>query len=111
MNRVSGIRSLALKIGYRGMALQFRSDVHLVEYFVVGLVVILYFKTMGWKTWLGAIFACIIGLAEETLKIFLPTREFGYVDLIKDLVGIGVALLIVVIISKIRRPGYGGKKE
>ena len=105
------VRILASKMGYRGSPLQFRSDVHYVEYFVVGLVVILFFKALGWKTWLGALMACVIGLAEETLKIFLPTREFGYVDLIKDFVGIGAAMLIVVIMSKIRRPSYDGEKK
>ena len=86
-------------IGYKGNPVQFRSDVHLVEYFIVGVAAIVLAWTMGWRLWVGAIIACGFGLLDETIKIFLPTREFGVVDLIKDFIGIAIALGILTLIK------------
>lgn len=84
----------AKKIGYIGTPQQIRSDIHLVVYFIVGLAAILFCRAMGWKPWIGLIAACIIGLLEETLKIYLPTREFSWIDAAKDCIGAGFAFLI-----------------
>ena len=89
-------------IGYKGDPLAFRSDVHLFEYFVVGLVCVVFAWAFGWKLWIGAAIAAGFGLLDEVIKIFLPTREFGAVDLVKDFIGVGVAFGIVSLIWMIR---------
>ena len=83
------------KMGYSRGPLEFRSDFHLIEYFVLGVVIAVFFKAMTWSPWIAGIAGCCFGLAEETIKIFLPTREFGSVDLIKDFIGVWVAVAIV----------------
>ena len=84
----------AQRIGYTGTPQQIRSDIHLMIYFMVGLAAILFCKAMGWKLWIGLVAACIIGLLEETLKICLPTREFSWIDAVKDCIGAGIAFFI-----------------
>ncbi len=41
----------------------------------------------------------IVAIADEMLKIFLPTREFGAVDLIFDTVGFLLGIAIVFFIK------------
>ncbi len=81
-----------------------RSNVHLVEYFGVGLALALFTRSMGWKHWAMAacIAGCAFGLFDETLKIFLPTREFDAVDLVKDWGGVAVASSVVCVLKKER---------
>ena len=62
---------------------------------------------MGWKAWIGLAATCIFGLMDETLKIFLPTREFSPIDLLKDFVGAGIAFAIILLIYR----GKGGKVQ
>ncbi len=97
------VRNVFAKLGYKGTNKQFRSDFHLIEYFIVGLVTIAFCKAMGWKIWVGLTAACTIGILEETLKIFLPTREFGGMDVIKDIIGAGVAAILFVLMIKLFR--------
>ena len=93
----NSVRQWFMKLGYKGTSVQFRSDVHPIEYFIVGFAVILFCKTMGWKPWIGLIAACLFGLLEETVKIFLPTREFGPADVLKDFIGAGIAFGVIMI--------------
>ena len=86
--------------GYKGDSVHFRSDINYVEYFIVGLVVAVFGLSMGWKAWKPEVIGCGFGLLDEVIKIALPTREFGSVDLIKDFIGVWVAVAIV----------YGGKR-
>lgn len=97
-------RQVFIKLGYQGSPLQFRSDVHLIEYFIVGIAIVLFFKAMGWKPWIGLIAACAFGLFEETMKIILPTRHFSSVDFLKDIIGAIIAYLIFFILSRFRKP-------
>ena len=106
------VRSIAVNLGYTGSLKQFRSDIHMVEYFGVGLAVALFFHVMGWKKWIGAVVAAIFGLIDETIKIYLPTREFGVMDLVKDVVGVGVAFGIVMAVYLIidkKKNGFGNE--
>ena len=41
-----------------------------------------------------------VGLIDEGLKVLLPTREFDVVDLVKDWVGVAVAMLMIKITEK-----------
>lgn len=93
-------------LGYQGTANQFRSDVHLIEYFIVGIATVVFCKAMGWKPWIGLVAACIFGLLDESIKILLPTREFSAIDLVKDFIGAGIAFEVIMLIhtGKKRKP-------
>ncbi len=74
-----------------------RSNIHYVMYFGVGLVLTLFIRPLEWKHWImwALIIGCLFGLLDETIKLFLPTREFDVVDVVKDWAGISIAILIV----------------
>ena len=55
------------------------------------------------------VIGCVFGLIDETIKIFLPTREFGAVDLVKDFIGVWVGLAIVYLVSYLGRGGHRQK--
>jgi len=57
----------------------------------------------GRKPWTGFLAACFFGLLEETLKNFLPTREFSRIDVFKDFLGAALALLLILVISSIHK--------
>ena len=76
----------------------FRTVLHAPLYFLLGLAVGAWRK----KWWHAAIICSLIALADETLKIFLPTREFGALDLLFDAVGFMIAIGIVSWVRKIR---------
>lgn len=71
-----------------------RSNVHILEYFVLGLAVLAFGSSRGWKLGTCILLGCLIGLIDEGIKVLLPTREFDAIDLVKDWVGIGIATLI-----------------
>jgi len=87
---------------HKGDSVHFRSDVHYIEYFIVGVASIVLAWTLGWRLWVGAIIACGFGLLDETFKIFLSTREFSGIDLIKDVIGIAVALGILTLVKHVK---------
>ncbi len=71
---------------------RFRSAAHLPEYLILGFVLC---STFDKKTlWFPLLVGILIGLAEETLKIWLPTREFGLHDLIFDVIGVCLAIVV-----------------
>ena len=76
---------------------------HIIEYFIVGTTTILFCTAMGRKPWTGFLAACLFGLLEETLKNFLPTREFSGKDVFKDFLGAALALLMILVISSIHK--------
>ena len=39
-------RRVFTRLGYQGTSQQFRSDVHLIEYFIVGIAFVLFFKAI-----------------------------------------------------------------
>ena len=36
-----------------------------------------------------------VGLIDESIKVLLPTREFDLVDLLKDWIGVAMAMLVI----------------
>lgn len=94
---------VAQRIGYTGTPQQIRSDIHLVVYFIVSLAATFFCRAMGWKPWIGLIAACVIGLLEETLKIYLPTREFSWIDAVKDCIGAGIAFFLHFAVAHFQR--------
>ena len=77
-----------------------RTNAHLLEYFILGLALSLFAKNRGYKWWIPFTAGCGMGLLDETVKVFLPGREFGRGDLIRDIVGVGVATAVVMVCSK-----------
>ena len=84
-----------------------RSNIHFVEYFGVGLTLALFARSMEWKRWAvwALIAGCAFGLLDETIKIFLPTREFDGIDFIKDCIGIAAAVGTVYVFNNCLRGG------
>lgn len=43
---------------------------------------------------------CCVGVVDEGIKVLLPTREFDLFDLVKDWIGVAVAMLMIWVIGK-----------
>ena len=52
--------------------------------------------------WIGAAIGCGIGVVDEGIKVLLPGREFSTGDLIRDFIGEGIAVLVVLGIRLLR---------
>ncbi len=80
----------------------FRTLLHVPLYFALGMMAYFTFP----RFWLSSMICTIVALADETLKIFLPTREFEVRDLGFDIIGflLGIAMMFVlrVLVNKIR---------
>lgn len=80
----------------------FRTLLHLPLYFLLGCAVE-YSLSHFWK----AVGICsLVALADETLKIFLPTREFQAVDLGMDAIGFLIGIIIVFLFRCIKKIVY-----
>ena len=86
-----GLRLRLERFGLKSDFHSFRSNAHLVLYFLFGIVLCLYGRECGWNWWVILTVGCCAGLIDEGIKVLLPTREFDVVDLVKDWVGIGLA--------------------
>lgn len=84
-----------------------RSNVHILEYIIVGLAL----TTFCRNTWIGGLIGCGIGLLDECLKIFLPGREFSSGDLIRDFIGVVIATVIVTAVLRIKHSRETETKE
>ena len=83
--------NIGIDVEYKSL----RSNVHILEYFIVGLAVCGYCRSRGWKNWVGMIAGFGIGVVDECGKTLLPGREFSTGDLIRDFVGVVVAVCFV----------------
>ncbi len=81
---------------------KFRTILHGPLYFLLGIVVRICVK----RFWPAVGICAAVGLADETIKIFLPTREFDIidfgVDIIGFMIGIGLVSLVGWIINKLK---------
>ena len=71
-----------------------RSNAHIVEYFILGLSLMGFGRSRGWKNWRGVVIGCGVGLLDEGIRLLLPGREFEAIDLVKDLTGVGIAVAV-----------------
>ena len=75
----------------------FRSLLHVPLYFALGIIVAFCIS----KIWLSIGVCSLIALADETFKIYLPTREFEVRDIVFDAIGFLVGIFLVYIIKNI----------
>ena len=87
-----GLRLWLERFGLKSDFHSIRSNAHLVLYFLFGIVLCLYGRECGWSWWVILAVGCCVGLIDEGIKVLLPTREFDFVDLVKDWVGEAVGL-------------------
>ena len=75
----------------------FRTLMHLPLYFLLGCVTNLAIHDLP----KSAVICLLISLADETMKIFLPTREFGIIDLCCDIIGFMIGIIVTSFISNL----------
>lgn len=74
---------------------QLRGGVHIPLYFPLGFVLCLFFE---YKTAISC--GSLVGLSDEILKIFLPTRHFSSMDVISDIIGITLGVFVCFLFIK-----------
>ncbi len=95
----SWLESIGIDVEYKSL----RSNIHILEYFIVGLAVCGYCRSRGWKNWVGMIAGFGIGVVDECVKTLLPGREFSTGDLVRDWIGIVAAVAVMTVILRVRR--------
>lgn len=95
-----GLRIWLEQFGVHSDFHSFRSNAHLVMYFVLGVALALYGRESGWKWWMIILIGCVIGVVDEGIKVLLPTSEFSTGDLIRNMIGI-VASVVVTSVFRI----------
>ena len=92
-----------------------RHAAHIPEYFLLGLALCAVFANKKHGLLLALLFGLLAGLADETLKIFLPTREFSLNDLIFDAIGIALANALWIVVryakTKITKIATGAERK
>ena len=79
-----------------------RSNAHLVMFFVFGVILSLFGRECGWRWWVIILIGCGVGLIDEGIKVLLPTREFDATDLMRDFIGMVLAVGIVGLIRRVK---------
>ena len=90
-----GLRDWLKEHGLAVISKDLRKNIHDIEYFLFGIVLGLFGHTFGWKLWITLISGYAAGLLGEGIKVLLPTREFDSGDLIRDVIGVFIAVLLV----------------
>lgn len=70
---------------------------------LLGLAMCVLCLTKDWKLSVGMLIGCGISVIDEGIKVMLPTREFDVTDLMRDFVGVAVAMVLVAMISRLLR--------
>lgn len=79
-----------------------RHYVHYALYLILGLAMCVLCLTKDWKLSVGMLIGCGIGVIDECIKVLLPTREFDVTDLMRDFVGVAVAMGIAALMRKVK---------
>lgn len=90
-----GLRLWLERLGITTTFHGIRSNAHLVMFFVFGVILSLFGRECGWRWWVIILIGCGVGLIDESIKVLLPTREFDFVDLVKDWIGVATAMLVI----------------
>ncbi len=107
------VRMCLEKIGIQVEYKSLRSNIHVLEYLIVGLAVCEFCRSRSWNVWIGAAVGCGIGVVDEGIKVLLPGREFSTGDLVRDFIGVFCAYLIIaiIIVNKKNRAVKMGKGD
>lgn len=89
------VRMWLEKIGIQVEYKSLRSNIHILEYFLVGLAVCGFCRSRGWRVWIGTVIGCGIGVVDESVKNLIQGREFEFGDLLRDFIGAGLATLVI----------------
>ncbi len=99
----NSIRDWLYSIGINISGKQLRSNAHIVEYCLLGIALSEYGtisnKNFGWIITVGF----CLGLIDETIRFLIPTREFEFIDLMKDWAGVFIGAIIVFFIKSIKQ--------
>ena len=86
---------------YNGLP-HLRKFAHTAEYFLLGISAMLLFRESP-KGFLKAVALCaVISLSDQSIKGFLPGREFDWTDFPYDIAGYALGIVIVLLISRRR---------
>ena len=96
-----GLRLWLEQFGFRSDFHSFRSDAHLIMFFLIGIFLGLFCRECYWPWKLIILIGFLVGCIDEGIKVILPTREFDLVDLFKDWIGLGVAFFALIIKERI----------
>lgn len=72
---------------------------HFMEYFVLGVLTYFNMKSIHIEKYLFIILICLIPIIDEVIQIFVPDRAFEWFDLMIDLLGIMLGLLMTHLFS------------
>ena len=95
-----GVNSIVQKSGIIMPEHDLRNLFHVPMYFIFGILLLLFFDSMSWKLGRIIVLGSFVGFVDEFIKIFLPTREFDFFDLIRDFVGLLLAFIFYVMIKE-----------
>lgn len=93
------LEKIGIQVEYKSL----RSNIHILEYFIVGLAVCGFCRSRGWKVWVGAVISCGIGVIDEGIKVLLPGREFEIIDMFKNCIGVLIAVSVAFIVIRLRK--------
>ena len=93
VNLSEGLRLWLEQFGFKSDFHSFRSDAHIIMFFLIGSFLGLFCRTLDWPWKRIVLIGFLVGCIDEGIKVFLPTREFDLVDLFKDWVGLGIAFV------------------
>lgn len=97
-----GLRHWLERFGYRSDYHQFRSNAHLVMFFLIGILLGLFGQQIKWSWKQIILIGLLLGCIDEGIKIYLPTREFDPMDLLKDWIGVVIAFIALIIKDRIK---------
>ena len=84
-----------------------RNLAHIFEFFVLYILAYLFFSSRGFCSYqllLNALYySLIVAIIDESIQIFVPGRALEVADLMKDIIGCFIAMIIIFAIKSIRK--------
>ena len=98
-----GAENIVQSVGIYMPGHDLRSLAHIPLYFGLGVLCACFMNSMKWSTCIAVIVGFIVGVLDETVKILLPTREFDIGDVMKDIIGVCIGVIVIIAIDYIRK--------
>lgn len=82
-----------------------RKIAHFTEFFILGVIWISYFNktSLNQKLLKTMTLGFSVAVTDEVIQIFVPGRVFAVTDILIDLLGVTLGILLMTIISKIKK--------